>query len=212
MVLINIAIFLLIAGVFIYVYKPKSKSDAWLFSLIIPVVIYLFASVINRFFFYPDADTSYLFASTLGECLVSIIASFITLFIYLKKKYVAGEQFKFPKWLVTTIIILLALGLFAEWGNYNWNKKINEKEAELSATLPDNKRNESQLNDVKALSSEAEDARKVLPELVSFINQGLPVTMESTTTAQLSFLLHVLNDIGELAFYSLTLIGFQDGE
>ena len=36
--------------------------------------------------------------------------------------------------------------------------------------------------------------------------------MESTTTAQLSFLLHVLNDIGELAFYSLTLIGFQDGE
>ena len=40
MILINIAIFLIIAALFISVYKPKSKSDAWLFSIIIPIVVY----------------------------------------------------------------------------------------------------------------------------------------------------------------------------
>lgn len=181
MILINIAVFLTIAAFFIYVYKPKSKSDAWLFSLTIPIVVYLLVSAFYRFFVYPDAETSYLFASSLGECLVSIVASFITLLIYLKKKYLTGEQFQFPKWLITTIIILLALGLFSEWGYYNWNKEVNENETTVEETQPTEKINESQLEDVKLLSNEAEDARKVLPELVSFINQGLPVSREGMT-------------------------------
>ncbi len=181
MILINIAIFLTIAAIFIYVYKPKSKSDAWLFGLTIPIAVYLFVSAFYRFFVYPDAETSYLFASSLGECLVSIVASFITLLIYLKKKYLTGEQFQFPKWLITTIIILLALGLFSEWGNHNWNKEVNKNQTMVEETQPTEKITESQLEDVKILSSEAEDARKVLPELVSFINQGLPVSREGMT-------------------------------
>lgn len=181
MILINIVIFLTIAAIFIYVYKPKSKSDAWLYSLIIPIVVFLFASAINRFFYYPDAETSYLFASTLGECLVSIVASFVTLLISLKKKYEKGEQFKFPKWLTTTIVILLALGLFSVWGNYTRNKAAKEDESGIIENQPAENITESQLEDVKQLSSEAENARKVLPELVTFINQGLPVSREGMT-------------------------------
>lgn len=178
MILINITVFLLISAIFIYVYKPKSKSDAWLFSIIIPIVVYLFASALNRFFYYPNVETSYLFAATLGESLVSIIVSFITLFVYLKKKYIASEQFKFPKWLIATIIILFALGLFSEWGNYNRNRTINESEAKVSNSQSEEQIDEKQLEDVKELSSETEDARKVLPELVEFLKQGLPVTRE----------------------------------
>lgn len=181
MILINIAFFLTIAAFFIYVYKPKSKSDAWLFSLTIPIAVYLFVSAFYRFFVYPDAETSYLFASSLGECLVSIVASFITLLIYLKKKYLTGEQFQFPKWLITTIIILLALGAFSEWGNYTWNKTAKEGESKVIESQPAENISESQSEDVKELSSEAEEARKVLPELVSFINQGLPVSREGMT-------------------------------
>ena len=181
MILINIAVFLVVAAIIIYVYKPKSKSDAWLYSLIIPIVVYLFASTINRFFYYPDADTSYLFASTLGECLVSIVVSFVILLICLKKKYEKGEQFKFPKWLITIIIILFALGLFSEWGNYTRNKAAKEDESMVIESQPAENITESQSEDVKQLSSEAEDARKVLPELVSFINQGLPVSREGMT-------------------------------
>ena len=36
--------------------------------------------------------------------------------------------------------------------------------------------------------------------------------MESTTSTLLLFFLHVLNDVGELPFYSLTLIRFQKGK
>lgn len=112
---------------------------------------------------------------------MSIIVSFITLFVYLKKKYVIGEQFKFPKWLINTIIILFALGLFSEWGNYYRNKTINENETKVLESLTEDKKNEPQVNDVKELSSEVENARIVLPELVSFISQGLPITREGMT-------------------------------
>ena len=63
MILINIAIFLTIAAIFIYVYKPKSKSDAWLFGLTIPIAVYLFVSALYRLFVYPDAETSYLWTT-----------------------------------------------------------------------------------------------------------------------------------------------------
>ncbi len=178
MILINIAIFLLIAAIFIYVYKPKSKSATWFYSISIPIVIYLFASAFNRLFYYPHAETSYLLASTLGECLVSIIVSFITLIVYLKKKYIASEQFKFPKWLIATIIILFALGLISEWGNRKWDRTINESEANVSNSQSEEKIDEKQFEDVKELSGETKDARKELSNLVEFLKQGLPVTRE----------------------------------
>ncbi len=43
----------------------------------------------------------------------------------------------------------------------------------------------------------------------SFLNKVLH--MESTTSTLLLFLLHFLNNIGELSLYLLTLIRFQDG-
>ena len=36
--------------------------------------------------------------------------------------------------------------------------------------------------------------------------------MESTASALLAFFIHVLNNVGELSFYSLTLIRFQEGK
>ena len=36
--------------------------------------------------------------------------------------------------------------------------------------------------------------------------------MESTASVLLTFLFHVLNNVGELSFHSLTLIRFQEGE
>lgn len=186
MILINIAIFLTISAIFIYAYTPKSKFDAWQYSLIIPIVAFIFASAINRFFYYSDAETSYLFASTLGECLVSIVVSFVTLLICLNKKYEKGEQFKFPKWIITTIIILLALFFFSEWGNYTWNNAEKGNESKVIESQLAENISESQLEDVKELSNEAEDARKVLPELISFINQGLPVSREGMTMNNLA--------------------------
>ena len=35
--------------------------------------------------------------------------------------------------------------------------------------------------------------------------------MESSTSALLTFFLHVLNNVGELSFHSLALIRFQEG-
>jgi len=43
----------------------------------------------------------------------------------------------------------------------------------------------------------------------SFLNKVLH--MESTASTLLLFLLHFLNNIGELSLYLLTLIRFQDG-
>lgn len=179
MILINIGLFLLIAEIFIAVYKPTSKSDKWIFSLVIPLVLFFLELVIGRFYYGKEVSFTYLFASTIGESLVSVILSFVILFIYLKKKYTKEEQFIFPKWLIATTVILFALGLFSQWGNYRKNKALAEKEPEEMTSQPTETAKE--LLDNKELSNEAEDARKVLPELVALINQGLPVTREGMT-------------------------------
>ena len=180
MLLINIALFLVISAIFIAVYKPKSKSDAWLFGIIIPVALFFVVSVFYKFLGYSDVETWYLLASVLGESLISMIISFVVLLVYLKKKFKVGDQFKFPQWLTVAIIVFLVFGLLSEWGSYRWDKRIEEQDSkELNSRIEDKIKDFEQ--EEEELSSEVEDARKVLPELVALINQGLPVTREGMT-------------------------------
>lgn len=181
MLLISIAFFILISAIFIAIYKPKSKSDVWLFSIVIPVVLLFVVSVLYLIFSNSDAGTLYLLASALGENLIPMVMSFIVLFVYLKKKLKAGDQFKFPKGLIIAIIVFFALGLFSEWGNYKRNQVMAENDSKELDSRIEKETNEYEQEDVKEVSGEVEDARKVLPELVAFINQGLPVTREGMT-------------------------------
>jgi len=109
----NIALFLIVAAIFIAVYKPESKSDAWIFSLVIPIVLLILVTVYYSFSYGSETNFAYSLGTAIADCLASIIISFITLFKYLRKKYVAGDQFRFPKGLIVAIVVFVALGLFS---------------------------------------------------------------------------------------------------
>ena len=171
MLLINIACFLLIAAIFLAIYKPQSKSDAWLFGIIIPMVLFLLVFVFNRFTSRPDTKFSLLLVSTLGYCLPSIIITFFVLFIFLKKKYVMKEQFKFPKGLIVSIIVLLALGVLSECGYHMRDRATAENDTKNVIGKATNNKTQSHPMDKATI-----DARKLLQKEITSTNSRLPIT------------------------------------
>ena len=75
-------------------------------------------------------------------------------------------------------ILNLAENLFTRFENTN---EVTENDSKELDSRIEKKTNDYEQEDVKEVSGEVEDARKVLPELVAFINQGLPVTREGMT-------------------------------
>ena len=116
MLLINISLFLLVSAIFIAVYQPKSNKDIWLYSIFVPIVLLFIDTMYCRITMGTIPSFTYVLGSAIGECLVSMVISFIVLFVYLKKKLKAGDQFIYPKGLIVAIIVLLIIGLISEWG------------------------------------------------------------------------------------------------
>ena len=190
MILINIGIFLLIAAIFIAVYKPTSTSDKWIFGIVVPLVLFFLELVIGRFYYGKEVSFTYLLASTMGESIVSVILSFITLFVCLKKKHAKGEQYKIPKWLIIAIVVVFALGIFSLWGNYRGSKALAEKETkEITSQAAETTKESS---DNKEYNPEAADAKKLLPELITFIKQGLPSSRDGMSWTDIEIRENVL--------------------
>ena len=183
--LFNIAFFLVVAAIVIAVVKPKSKIEVWLYSVIIPFFLIFWVALFDSFFSDTYSQTSYKLASAFGESFVSIIVSIPILFFYLRKKLTANDQFKFPKGIIVAICVLIALELCLEWGQHKRERTLERIEIENRDTKGVNNQTEEKENELqdeqRELSSEAVDARKILPELVALINQGLPVSKEGMT-------------------------------
>ncbi len=181
----NLVFFLVVAAIVIAVVKPKSKTEIWLYSIAIPIFLVFWVALFDSFFSDSYSQTSYKLASALGESMVSILVTIPTIFIYLKKKLIASDQFKFPKGLIVTICIILVLQLFLEWGNYRREKATVHNESEKIENVGQNVQIEKETNESQKepdeLSSKVIDARKILPELVALINQGLPISREGMT-------------------------------
>ena len=222
----NIALFLIVAAIFIAVYKPESKSDAWIFSLVIPIVLLILVTVYYSFSYGSETNFAYSLGTAIADCLASIIISFITLFKYLRKKYVAGDQFRFPKGLIVAIVVFVALGLFSAWGNYRREKVITEREKQEISSQKDEKQeissqkdeNEGKAiqEDMVELNNDVIEARKVLPELVEFLKQGLPATREgmSWTDVEIdnnALIYHITIDENVINFNEVTKYVESDG-
>lgn len=163
MMLINIAFFLLVAAIIIAVMKPKSKTEVWLYSIIVPLVLAFAIAIVEASLSESSWSFSNKIAASIGGSLVSVIVSIPTLFIYLKKKLAAGENFKFPKGLIIAIVVLAALGLFSEWGNYYREKSLTQI-------------SDKQIDDKEFVSKTAKEARKLIQKEVESTNQKLPIT------------------------------------
>jgi Ca2+/Na+ antiporter len=157
MILINIAIFLSIAAIIIAFQKPKSKIAILLISLFVPIVLAFVVALIEASFSKSTLSYANKMAWSIGDSLISVIVSILTLFFCLKKKYAKlanGEQYKFPKGLIIAIIILLSLGLLSEWGIYN--RKKTEQKIEVEALMTQEKAR-------RLVKENVESTKKILP-------------------------------------------------
>lgn len=180
--LINIAFYLFITAIVIAVVQPKSKSEVWLYSVIVPLFLVFWVALFDSFFSDSYSKTSYKLASAFGESLVSIFISIPILFLNLRKKLTAREQFIFPKGIIVTIVVLIAIELCLQWASYRREKALEQNETEKNEAIGINSQIEEKSNETQKqhekLNSEVIEARKILPELVEFLKQGLPATRE----------------------------------
>lgn len=126
MLLLNIAFFLLVSAIIIAYVKPKTMTEVWLYSIVVPILLVFWVALFDSMFFDAYSPIGNRIALALGECLISIIVSVPTLYFYLKKKLSTNKQFKFPKGLIVSIIILIVLGVMSECGNYRWKKAMTQ--------------------------------------------------------------------------------------
>ena len=163
MMLINIAFFLVVAAIIIALVKPNSKTDVWLYSIIVPVVLALVIAIVEASLSESSWSYSNKIAASIGGSFVSVVVSIPTIYVYLKKKLETGEQFKFPKGLIISIIVLIVLGLFSEWGNYYREKAMTQN-------------GNKQIEDNEFVSQTKKDARNLIQKEVESTNRKLPIT------------------------------------
>lgn len=159
MMLFKIVILLSIAAIIIAFQKSKSKTTIWFISFFVPILFAFAVALIEA----PLSKSTLSFANkmawSIGDSLIAVIVSIPTLFFCLKKKLVKlanGEQYKLPKGLIISIIMVLALNVMSECGGYN-RKKTEEKIV------------------VKELEA-MEKARRTVKENVESIKKILPTT------------------------------------
>lgn len=106
--LLNLAIFLFGAACVIAVIKPKSMTHVWIVSILTPILI-TFLLLTFRVLLSNILPTSYQLGKHIGAHIPSILISYITLFLCLKKKYETDEKNQFPKKLIIGIAIFTIL-------------------------------------------------------------------------------------------------------
>ena len=146
-----------VAAINIAFVTPKTKPQILLYSIFVPIFLYLWVV-----FFKGYSDSfSHIYNTMVvafGESFVPIIVTIPLMFFCLKKKLKVGKQYKLPKGIIVTIIILFILGFISEWGGYN-RKKTLEKIKENTSTIQNQ-----------------EKARKQLQDDVALTNQNLPLS------------------------------------
>ena len=126
MLLFNLAFFLAVTAIIVAFVNPKSKTQIWLYSIVIPILLAFVIAVFEASFSESRYSFSNKIAESIGGSLISIIVAIITLFVCLKKKFNVGEQYKLPKGLIISIVVCLILGAISEYGNYSREKRLRQ--------------------------------------------------------------------------------------
>lgn len=130
--LLNLAFFLAVTAIIIVVVSLKTKSQIWLYSIVIPILLAFIIAVFEASFSESSYSYSNKIAESIGGSLISVVVSIITLFFCLKKKYKVGEQYKLPKSIIIAIAVCIILGLISEYGSYSREKRMKQSAEVIS--------------------------------------------------------------------------------
>ena len=85
MLLFNLAFFLAVTAIIVAFVNPKSKTQIWLYSIVIPILLAFVIAVFEASFSESRYSFSNKIAESIGGSLISIIVAIITLFVCLKR-------------------------------------------------------------------------------------------------------------------------------
>ena len=174
---ILLAIFLLIVAIVIALVKPSSKTQVWLYSIGVPVLLsiivgFVVASLTSSYYSF-----SYVVGSTVGSCILPIVISGIALFFCLKSKLEKKEEYKYPMAIIAFIVLSAIIGGLMYFFSYQNDKAVKEFIArdynfDRVDDGDDDEILQTSENDVdrQVLVEEIEDYNKDLPE---YIGNGL---------------------------------------
>ena len=126
MAFIHLAIYLAVAAIVIAVVKPTSKKHIWLYSVLTPVVLTVIHTIIRVMFDESVFSNAAVMGQATGSSLTPIIVTFIILYICLEGKFNKKENYKYPKWLLVLIVILIAFGSYVQYLHYQTQKGIQD--------------------------------------------------------------------------------------